>query len=174
MKTFLINAENDVTAYASQPDAGAAVSADAITFSSLDELTQASAPWPTARFVQIWNSIPGVVAVKKFTSRQIALQRIWKAIQTLEPAPPPPIQSEPSTTPRSGTKKATVLALLTRSQGVTVPEIVNALNWQPRSVRGFLSQLNKSGHGLHAFKRVSGERAYTLQPAAGDNIQEGQ
>ena len=173
MKTFLIDTENNITAYGSETDARAAVTADAITFSNLDELTQDSAPWPTARFVQIWNSIPGVVAVKKFTSRQIALQRIWNAIQTLQPAPPPPLQSEPAATPRSGTKKATVLALLTRSQGVTVPEIVSALNWQPHSVRGFLSQLNKSGHGLHAFKRVSGERAYTLQPAAGD-IQEGQ
>src|SRR5512144_3215558 len=133
MKTFLIDAENNITAYASETDARAAITADAIIFSNLIQLTQDSAPWPTARFVQIWNSIPGVVAVKKFTSRQIAQQRIWNAIQTLEPAPPPSMQPEPAAMPRSGTKKATVLALLTRSQGVTVPEIVTALNWQPHS-----------------------------------------
>ncbi len=37
-----------------------------------------------------------------------------------------------------------------------------------------LSQLNKSSHGLHAFQRVSGERAYILQTAAANNTQEGQ
>ena len=36
-----------------------------------------------SRFVEIWNSIPGVNAVAKFTNRKVATERIWKAIQGL-------------------------------------------------------------------------------------------
>jgi uncharacterized protein DUF3489 len=161
MKSFLINAENNVTVYASLADAHAAVTPGSIVFSTRDELTQETAPWPTARFVPIWNSIPGVVAVKKFTDRKTALQRIWIAIQILEPAPPP-LAAQPAA-PRPATKKATVLAMLTRPDGATVPEIVTALGWQPHSVRGFLSLLKKNGNGLSSFKRASGERAYARQ-----------
>lgn len=42
-----------------------------------------AAAWPASRLVEIWNSIPGVNAVTKFTSRKIATERIWKAIQSL-------------------------------------------------------------------------------------------
>ena len=35
------------------------------------------------RLVEIWNSLPGVKALTKFTSRKVATERIWKAIQGL-------------------------------------------------------------------------------------------
>jgi hypothetical protein len=34
--------------------------------------------------VEIWNSIPGLVPVKKFTNRKTGVLRIWKAIQSLD------------------------------------------------------------------------------------------
>jgi hypothetical protein len=36
-----------------------------------------------SRLVEIWNSIPGVTAVGKFTNRKVATERIWKAIRGL-------------------------------------------------------------------------------------------
>ena len=35
------------------------------------------------RLIEIWNSLPGVIPVKKFANRKIATERIWKAIQGL-------------------------------------------------------------------------------------------
>jgi hypothetical protein len=35
------------------------------------------------RLVEIWNSLPGVKLVTKFTNRKVATERIWKAIQGL-------------------------------------------------------------------------------------------
>src|SRR3954449_13184986 len=34
--------------------------------------------WPLTRLVEIWNALPGVTPVEKFTSRHIALERIWR------------------------------------------------------------------------------------------------
>ena len=39
--------------------------------------------WPDGRLIEVWNSIPGVSLVKKFTDRKSAVSRIWKAIQSL-------------------------------------------------------------------------------------------
>jgi hypothetical protein len=38
------------------------------------------------RMVEIWNSIPGVTAVSKFTNRKIATERIWKTCVELQRA----------------------------------------------------------------------------------------
>ena len=46
-----------------------------------------------SRLVEIWNSIPGVTAVSKFTNRKVASERIWKAIQGLGATAP---KSEPA------------------------------------------------------------------------------
>src|SRR3981081_3618955 len=55
------------------------------TVSSSRELDALAAKWPGARLVEIWNSLPGVEPVERFTSRQVAATRIWKAIQHLQP-----------------------------------------------------------------------------------------
>src|SRR5438067_4484082 len=55
------------------------------TFSSSQELAALAGKWPGARLVEIWNSLPGVEPVERFTSRQVAAARIWKAIQSLQP-----------------------------------------------------------------------------------------
>jgi hypothetical protein len=36
------------------------------------------------RLVDLWNGLPGVEPVKKFTSRKVAVERIWKEVEKLE------------------------------------------------------------------------------------------
>src|SRR5665213_3235604 len=81
MKVFSIDPENNITAFAKRKNAEAA-SGD--TFRSDTELHELTASWPASRLVEIWNSIPGCVPVKKFTNRKTAILRIWKAIQSLD------------------------------------------------------------------------------------------
>jgi hypothetical protein len=45
--------------------------------------TVQAASWPTQRLIEIWNSLPGVAPVNKFTDRKTAGIRIWKAMQSL-------------------------------------------------------------------------------------------
>src|SRR5262252_9523907 len=80
MTTFVIDSENDIIAFASQQEAEAA---QGERFASQQELAELAATWPAWRLVEIWNSIPGLTPVKKFTDRKSGLARIWKAIQSL-------------------------------------------------------------------------------------------
>src|SRR5438309_7541097 len=79
MKTYTIDAENSITAHATKQEAG-----EGETFSSHQELASLVAEWQTDRLVEVWNGIPGLTPVKKFTDRKSAVSRIWKAIQSLD------------------------------------------------------------------------------------------
>lgn len=83
MKTFTIDAENNVTAFASLKEAQAGGQPDLHTFTNEQELARLAGDWPGARLVEVWNGIPGVTPVEKFTSHKTAVARIWKAIQSL-------------------------------------------------------------------------------------------
>src|ERR1700732_1729497 len=83
MKTFTIDETNNISAWASQKQA-AEGAPNAERFSSQSDLAELSAVWPSARVVEVWNSLPGVSPVKKFTDRKTAVARIWKAIQSLD------------------------------------------------------------------------------------------
>src|SRR6267378_1887611 len=84
MQTFTIDSENNITFFASLKQIeGSAEGTE--TFSSPKELGKLAAQWPAGRLIEIWNSLPGVVPVKKFNSRELAVTRIWKAIQHLKP-----------------------------------------------------------------------------------------
>src|SRR5205823_1254267 len=126
------------------------------------ELTKLSDSWPAARFVEIWNSLTGVVAVKRFTDRKTAVTRIWKAIQSLEPAEPAKnveLHCETS-------KKERVLAMLKTEKGVTLGQLMGGTGWQSHSVRGFLSGTIGKNMGLtvESTKREDGERVYRVLP----------
>jgi len=83
MKHFTIDAENNITVHASRNAAGATgvgVFANEVQFADLIGPN-------LKRLVEIWNSLPGVKPVTKFTNRKVATECIWKAIQGLgEPA----------------------------------------------------------------------------------------
>jgi uncharacterized protein DUF3489 len=89
MNTFTIDANQNITAFASLEEARAAKINNAEYFGSAQELAKLAASWPRNRPVEIWNSFAGVApftglkAVKRFTNRKVAVTRIWKAVQAL-------------------------------------------------------------------------------------------
>jgi len=62
-------------------------------------------------------------------------------------------------------KSAAVIKLLTRARGATVAEMQAATDWQPHSVRAYLSGLRKAGRALDKEERKSGETSYRLGAA---------
>jgi hypothetical protein len=93
MKTFTIDADNNISVFTSKKEASAASATPFDPFASQSELAELATEWPMSRLVEIWNSIPGVTAVTKFTNRKVATERIWKAIQGLGTTAP---KSEPA------------------------------------------------------------------------------
>ena len=83
MTTFTIETDNNITAFA----AAERVPEGQDRFATEKEFAKLSADWPIARFAEVWNAFAGVVPfdglkpVKKFTDRQTAVSRIWRAIQ---------------------------------------------------------------------------------------------
>lgn len=69
-------------------------------------------------------------------------------------------QNKPTAQP---TKSATVCRMLGRNRGATLPEIMNATNWQPHSCRAFLSGLRKKGSGILRESRKDGETSYRIE-----------
>jgi hypothetical protein len=99
MKTFTIDADNNITAFASKKAAketGAPVFASEVEFADLIGTDN-------KRLIAIWNSIPGVTPVAKFANRKAATQRIWTAIQSLGESAAAPAQQgdEPAATPEA-------------------------------------------------------------------------
>jgi Protein of unknown function (DUF3489) len=220
MKHFTIDAENNITVHASRNaarDTGAGVFANEVQFADL------IGPNPK-RLVEIWNSLPGVKPVTKFTNRKVATERIWKAIQGIgeraaaapageprviainaytavgevpaaEPAtaqaaepmatvgaPSPDVapkkagsatkatrpkespkgESKPKGT-REGSKAAQVVAMLQRSNGATLAEIMDKMGWQKHTVRGFMAgAMKKAGYLVESFKSAQGDRTYRV------------
>ena len=59
-------------------------------------------------------------------------------------------------------KSDTVIKLLLRTKGATPVELIAATDWQPHSVRAFLSGLRKKGRMIVREPRKSGEFAYRI------------
>jgi hypothetical protein len=177
MPTFTIDAENNITVFASSKDiAGKEEGTE--TFSSAEELVALATKWPGVRLVEIWNSLPGVEPVERFTSRQVAMTRILKAIQHLQPgggadrrrpaAKQGSAKKEASRkvqpAVRENSKTARVIALLRQPTGVSLKTLMRVTGWQAHSVRGFISgQLGKKmGLPVRSVQR-DGERVYALK-----------
>jgi uncharacterized protein DUF3489 len=183
---FTIDSDNNIVAHAGTP-----ASVDNLQpFSTEKELTQLAADWPASRLIEVWNSFAGVAPfddlkpIKKFTSRQIAVRRIWQAVARLAPVVTPqardaapakgtskkaPTKAKRRDTARKGAspapsnKKAQVIALMKRPKGVTLAEIVEATGWQKHTVRGFVSILgSKGGEKIESSKNSAGERNYRI------------
>ena len=82
MTTFITDADNSITALTNQEVAAGIPDGNQL-FTSDRELVRLAADWPAERLVSIWNGIPGVKPVSRFTSRKAGAARIWKAIQPL-------------------------------------------------------------------------------------------
>jgi hypothetical protein len=174
---FTIDTENNITAFASQENERAQ---NNTPFRNQKDLAKLAADWPAERLVEIWNSLPGGKPVKKFTSRNTAVGRIWKAIQSLGPDGGADTPQKPRTKAskgtqaarkvkpapaRDGSKKATVIEMLRRKDGANLDDIIKATGWQAHSVRGFISGalIKKAGLKVESFKRPDGERAYAIR-----------
>jgi hypothetical protein len=66
---------------------------------------------------------------------------------------------------RDGSKTAAILELLKRPDGVTAKELLKTTDWQPHSLRGFLSGTigKKMGLTVTSARGEDGERSYSVK-----------
>jgi hypothetical protein len=192
MKTFVIDSENNITAFGAGQQVPKTEGSE--RFKSSDELGKLAANWSAGRLVEIWNSLPGVTPVKKFVDRKTAIRRVWAAIQSLgELAEKPHVAAQRpysatvqaksadsrasrgkparkgrhgAAAARAGSKTAKIKALLERPKGATLDEIMKAIGWQAHSVRGFISAVlgKRMGFEVQSSRRDDGARVYSLSP----------
>lgn len=66
---------------------------------------------------------------------------------------------------REGTKKSVILELL--AKGATISDLMAGADWQPHSVRGFLSMVaKKQGIVIESTKNADGEGCHRLASSA--------
>ena len=186
MKTFILDADHNITTYASQEAASNAVPpGDA--FTTVAGLKTALKQLSAATVVGIWNSLTGVTPVKKFASLDVAAKRIFKELQKLgvpdaTEAPPAP-EAKPakaSKTAKPATKKvatpagngplatsktAQLIEMLKRPKGATLEEVMAKFGWQIHTTRAIMSaggSLTKK-HGLTVIsEKVGDSRTYRI------------
>ncbi len=95
---------------------------------------------------------------KKATMKKASKKQTDKAGTAAEPKVKASKSAQPK--PSRDSKKANVLEMLARPDGATNQEIQKATEWQPHTVRGFLSLAKKKGLNLEVIKREDGEKAY--------------
>ncbi|HZT29513.1 MAG TPA: DUF3489 domain-containing protein [Bryobacteraceae bacterium] len=66
--------------------------------------------------------------------------------------------------PREFSKKAIVIEMMRRKEGATLAEIAKATDWQPHSIRGFISGslTKKMGLKVESTKNEAGDRTYRI------------
>lgn len=120
---------------------------------------------------------PGIhVAPQKTASKMAATPKrhapkVRKAARKNEAKPKPavkkqvkPLSKKAALQARQGSKKATILELLSRTQGATLGELAKATKWQNHSIRGFLSGTlgKKMGLTVESSRNQTGDRTYRL------------
>jgi len=97
------------------------------SFASEKELQEVANKWPMKRLVEIWNHLPGLERVARFTDRKTAIRRIWRALQpqTEEPGKTARVKSQSRQRPvfREGSKAAQVCTLLCRPEALCVAAV---------------------------------------------------
>jgi Protein of unknown function (DUF3489) len=137
-------------------------------------MAKLTAEWPASRLLDTWNSFAGVAPfedlkpVKKFRDRKAAVARIWTAVERLSPDLAPLATSvamertrskkSPTKASRSAraqkaatesrtNKKAEVTAMMKRTKGATLPDIMEATGRHKHTVRGFREHRMQQGRG---------------------------
>ncbi len=70
--------------------------------------------------------------------------------------------------PRLGSKLARVIDLLRRSEGATIPNLIEATGWLPHTTRAALTGLRKRGYGIARERIEGGDSVYRTAAAAPD------
>ena len=169
MRTFTLDSDDNIKAVGSVEEAD--VQPGVERFHSAEQLSALAKGWPGGRLVKIWNKLPDVHPVKKFTDRQTGVTRVWKALQSPAGAASRP-KGDTHAAPRqprrnvgrTNTKAAQVIALLRQPAGASLKSVMQATGWQAHSVRGFMSGhlRKKLGLRVKSFRR-NGERVYSLR-----------
>jgi hypothetical protein len=132
-------------------------------FASVEEFAQLVADWPLRSLVEIWNKLPGVRPLSRFENREVAVQRIWRALHN-EQQPARVVRASRQRRLRAS-KTQIVLSMLRQPEGATLKALMKATHWQAHSVRGFLSRkvAGSLGLPLQSTKR-DGQRVYAIPP----------
>ena len=168
MKTFILDADHNITVYASQQEAAKAVPAgDAFTTAA--GLKAALKNYSAATAVGIWNSLTGVTPVRKFKDAGTAARRIFAEVQkfgtdlvaTVASAAAPKTKSAPKASkpvkaakkasvakkaapakaagPRATSKTAQLIEMLRTREGATLDTICRKFGWQAHTTRALMS-----------------------------------
>jgi hypothetical protein len=191
MKTFILDAYHNITAYASQQQASAAPPGEAFTTAA--GLKAALKNYPAATAVGIWNSLTGVTPVKKFKDAATAAERIFAELQKLggpdaeagpanieapKAKPAPKGKAKPAERkatkktakgsangPRATSKTAQLIEMLKRPKGATLEEVMSEFGWQVHTTRAIMSaggSLAKK-HGITVIsEKVGDSRTYRI------------
>src|SRR5258708_302672 len=88
-----------------------------------------------------------------------------KSAKKAKAAKKTPRAKKPADKPKADrtNKKAEVIAMMKRTKGVTLAEIMKATSWQAHTVRGFVSILgSKGGEKIESSKNAASERVYKI------------
>ena len=102
----------------------------------------------------------------KAKARVAEVRKRWKKPAKTARAAAAPKAARAATKPKrgAGVKKAIVQDLVSRPEGATLSELMQAIGWQAHSVRGFLSGTLKKKMGLRvaSSKLQDGQRTYRI------------
>ncbi len=89
---FRIDSDNNIAVLDAAPPEDSPATDGTLAFDSSKAFTCAALEWPMARLVAIWEKLAprvGLKPVSKFENRQVAIVRIWRAIEKLASQPAP-------------------------------------------------------------------------------------
>jgi len=81
-------------------------------------------------------------------SKASTVTRTSKKAARTKGAAKPKAATKQASTPRGESKQAQLIAMLKRPDGATIAEVVEALQWQPHTVRGSIAGALKKKLGL--------------------------
>jgi hypothetical protein len=105
----------------------------------------------------------------KRAARPLDNGRKSKSHQESQQSAAPTEETGVATSTKPPTKHDRILSLLGRRKGATIPEMMQATNWQQHSVRGFLAGTvkKKLGLALVTSKAVGEVRRYRIETRRG-------
>ena len=106
-----------------------------------------------AEVTQATDTTGGAATPAKAPKRRMARESQAGAGATAIESKPNDGNQAPSPAPRATSKIASVIALLERTEGATLAEMIGATGWLPHTTRAALTGLKKKGHTISKDKR---------------------